>query len=67
MEMQMPLVQNKDDLASVITALPFGVLMNVANQLVGMTEDKDIGRDITTPLGLAECLYDWAEAQTDAQ
>lgn len=64
------IIQDKDDLAEVIVAMPFGRLMQVAHELVSMVaeanEETPGIRNLDTPLGMAEMLYDWAEAQQDA-
>lgn len=60
----MAIVKSKTDLAEVLMAMPFGELMNVARELVRMnSEDPEINRHPETALGMAETLYDWAEAQ----
>jgi hypothetical protein len=57
------IIKDKDDLAEILMAMPFGQLMDVASQLVGMNEDKEFDRNVKTPLGMAQTLYDWAESQ----
>lgn len=59
------IVKDANDLASVIVALPFAALMDVAKHLVEMNEDPDVARDTGTPLGMAETLSDWAEAHLE--
>jgi hypothetical protein len=61
----MGLIKDKDDLAEVLVAMPFGRLMQVAHELVSMVAEADIDRKIDTPVGMAEMLYDWAESQTE--
>lgn len=51
------------DLAKMLAALPYGVLAQVAQELVEMNEDKEFDRNPRTPKGMAETLYDWGEAQ----
>lgn len=58
-------LKDDGDLASVLMAMPFGKLMAVAKALVEMNEDKEFDRNVKTPLGMAETLYDWAESQRD--
>jgi hypothetical protein len=60
------IIKDKDDLAEVIVAMPFGRLMQVAHELVSMVADADPAREIDTPLGMAEMLNDWAESQQEA-
>jgi len=56
--------KKRGDLASVLLNMSFGNLMEVATELVKMnTDDPDINRHPETPLGLAQTLYDWAEAE----
>lgn len=54
------------DLAAVLMNMSFGNLMAVADQLVTMnSEDPESNRHFDTTLGMAQTLYDWAEAQDD--
>lgn len=62
------IIHDKSDLAQVLTTMPFGVLMQVAHELVSMVaeanaEEATMVRDLSTPVGMAEMLYDWADAQ----
>lgn len=60
------IIKDKNDLAEVIVAMPFGELMHVARQLVAMNaDDPEVNRHPETPLGMAETLYDWAQAQVE--
>ena len=59
--------KDRGDLAGVLAAMPFGELMKIATELVAMNEDKDCDRNIKTPLGMAETLWDWAESEFDNQ
>ena len=60
---------DKDDLAAIITTMSFGKLMQVAHELVSMVAEANIDtpgcRDISTPVGMAEMLFDWAESQDE--
>jgi hypothetical protein len=59
----MAIMHDRSDLAATIAGLPFNELMAVSKEFVRMVADAD--RDITTPVGMAEMLADWAEAQDD--
>lgn len=52
-------IRNRDELAKTITTMSFGELFAVAGALVEMNENGE--RDINTPLGMAQTLWDWAE------
>jgi hypothetical protein len=68
MEMMMAeLTTDKDDLAKVLVSMPFGRLMEIAHELVSMVADADVDRKIDTPVGMAEMLYDWADAQDESK
>jgi len=69
------MIKGRGDLAEVLTAMPFGVLMQVAQELVSMVTDANedaklegskIARDLGDPTGMAQMLYDWAEAQQES-
>jgi len=64
------IIRDKDDLSEVIVAMPFGRLMQVAHELVSMVAEANVDtpgiRNLETPLGMAEMLYDWAEAQQES-
>lgn len=60
------MIKDKSNLAEVLVVMPFGVLMQVAHELVSMVAEADDTRKIDTPVGMAEMLYDWAEAQSEA-
>lgn len=52
----------RKDLAVILAALPYGVLADVAKELVEMNQDADCNRHPETPEGMARTLYDWGEA-----
>lgn len=59
-------ITNSRQLASVIAAMPFRELLDVAKALVEMNEDPEVmDRDPKTPLGMAETLSDWAGAELE--
>jgi hypothetical protein len=53
----------RQDLAKILATLPYGVLVQVATELVEMNKDPDFDRKVDTFHGMAETLYDWGEAQ----
>ncbi len=56
----------KSELARILATMPYGVLLDVAQQLHEMNADDNAGlRDMTSKYGMAETLYDWAEAVTN--
>ena len=61
----MTIASDKEDLVNAIVGMPFGKLMEVAYALVQMNEDKECDRNIKTPLGMAQTLYDWAESEVE--
>lgn len=61
------IIKDRKDMASAIVGMPFGDLMDVARELVEMSADPEVERKLDTPLGMAEMLWDWAEAQTNLQ
>jgi len=66
MKMPKDYTKTEKDLAFVIMNMSFGTLMGVAYQLVAMNkeiDDPEMDRHADTPVGLAQTLYDWAEAQ----
>lgn len=53
----------KRDLAKILVTLPYGVMREVAKELVEMNgEDGSVNRHPETITGMAETLYDWGEA-----
>ena len=53
----------RKDLAKILATMPYGELVQVAAELHGMNADENVGlRDMTNKYGMAETLYDWAEA-----
>lgn len=53
----------RKDLAKILATMPYGVLVGVAQELHEMNADDNVGmRDMTNKYGMAETLYDWAEA-----
>lgn len=57
----------RKDLAKMLAAMPYGVLAQVAQELVEMNQDPEYDRNVSTPKGMAETLYDWGEAQQHDQ
>jgi len=53
----------RKDLAKILAALPYGILAEVAKELVEMNQDSEFNRHPETPVGMAITLYDWGEAQ----
>jgi hypothetical protein len=51
------------ELAETITAMRYGDLLDVARQLVEMNAEGE--RDTKTNNGMADTLYDWAEAMVE--
>jgi hypothetical protein len=56
-------IQDPTDLARVIAGMSYGGLMDVARQLVAMNAEGE--RDPKTQHGMAETLFDWAEATVE--
>ncbi|MGM4906215.1 hypothetical protein AB8B21_05940 [Tardiphaga sp. 866_E4_N2_1] len=56
-------ITDRNDLATTLAGMPFAELMEVAKALVSMNEDKEFDRNVKTPLGMAETLTDWADAE----
>ena len=56
---------DKYDLAKVLVSMTFGDLMQVSFELIDMNQDRSVDRKANTPVGLAQTLYDWAEAQEE--
>lgn len=55
------------DLAKILATLPYGALAQVAKELVEMNaEESGYNRHPETVHGMAETLYDWGEANQDA-
>jgi hypothetical protein len=53
----------RKDLAKILATLPYGVLAQVAKELVEMNaEESGCNRHPETAHGMAETLYDWGEA-----
>ena len=52
-------------LAKVLVRMTFGDLMQVSFELIDMNQDRGVDRKANTPVGLAQTLYDWAEAQEE--
>lgn len=51
------------ELAETIASMRYGDLLDVANQLFEMNAGENIGlRDMTGKYGMADTLFDWAEA-----
>jgi hypothetical protein len=68
------MIQDEDDLVEAILGMPFGKLMKVGHELVSLVaeansdaeiEGRPIARDLNTPVGMAEMLYDWAESKKE--
>jgi hypothetical protein len=57
----------RKDLAKILATLPYGVLAQVAKELVEMNQDEECNRRPDTIAGMAETLYDWGEANCDLQ
>lgn len=55
----------RKDFAQMLASLPYGVLAEVAKELVEMNQDPDCNRHPETPAGMAETLYDWGEANAE--
>jgi hypothetical protein len=53
----------RKDLAKMLAAMPYGVLAQVAKELVEMNQDPEYDRHPGSPCGMAQTLYDWGEAQ----
>ncbi len=53
----------REDLAKMLAAMPYGVLVQVATELVEMNQDPEYDRHPDTAAGMALTLYDWGEAQ----
>ena len=56
-------IPTRKDLAVMLATMPYGVLADVAKELVEMNQDPEFNRHPETQHGLAETLYDWGEAQ----
>lgn len=52
----------RKDLAQMLAAMPYGVLDDIAKELVEMNQDANCNRHPETPAGMARTLYDWGEA-----
>jgi hypothetical protein len=53
----------RKDLAKILATLPYGVLAEIAKELVEMNaEESGCNRHPETPTGMAETLYDWGDA-----
>lgn len=52
----------RKDLAVLLATLPYGVLADVAKELVEMNQDEECNRHPETIHGMALTLYDWGEA-----
>lgn len=55
-------IPTRKDLAVMLATIPYGVLAQVAKELVEMNQDADCNRHPETAVGMAETLYDWSEA-----
>lgn len=56
-------LQSPKDLADVITKMSYGDLLEVAKELHEMNAGENVGlRDMDSKYGMADTLYDWAEA-----
>jgi hypothetical protein len=53
----------REDLAKMLAAMPYGILVQVATEMVEMNQDPEYDRKVSTVKGMAETLYDWGEAQ----
>lgn len=53
----------RKDLANILATLPYGVLLQVASELVQMNEEEEYNRHPENTAGMALTLYEWAEAQ----
>lgn len=58
-------ITDKIELARVLTHMPFGVMMEVAEAMVEMNMEVEYDRDVKTPLGMAKTLTDWAMAEIE--
>jgi len=58
-------IQDPDDLASIITQMSYGGLCEVADALVQMNANAE--RDVKTIHGMADTLFDWAQATCEAR
>jgi hypothetical protein len=59
-------LKDRSDLAEVLRTMTFGDLVEVARELVGMNaDDPECNRHPETPIGMAQTLYDWAEAEEE--
>jgi hypothetical protein len=56
-------IQEPIDLARIIVGMSYGGLTKVANYLVEMNANGE--RDVKTVVGMAETLFDWAEASVE--
>lgn len=54
-------IQDPLDLARILVNMSYGGLTKVAAEFVSMNENGE--RDIKTTVGMAETLFDWAEAK----
>lgn len=58
-------IPTKKDLAKILATLPYGVLAEIAKELVEMNgEESGCNRHPETITGMAETLYDWGEAMS---
>ena len=56
-------LQTPKALAEVITQMSYGDLLQIADELVDMNAGENEGlRDMTKKYGMADTLFDWAEA-----
>lgn len=55
----------RKDLAKILATLPYGVMLDVAKEMVQMNEEEEYNRHPETPAGMAETLYDWGTSQIE--
>lgn len=55
----------RKDLAKILATLPYGVMLEVAKELVQMNEEEEYNRHPETEAGMALTLYEWGEAQME--
>lgn len=53
----------RKDLAKILATLPYGVLLQVATELVQMNAEEEYNRHPETEPGMALTLYEWGEAR----
>jgi hypothetical protein len=61
--MNMDPKEMKQELARILSTMPYMALLGVAKELFEMNSGENVGlRDMTNKYGMAETLIDWAEA-----